>query len=145
MWHLGKGKWKPEGIRATVCVDSYENGNPVGRFCRGYGQQEAFGSLSQFLIRMEEELEILQNPQSYTTPRTFSSSLQPSGGMEHPLPHRRGEKATFQIRILFRRNSSWQGLVRWQDTQQEQSFRSVLELILLMDSALRTMEGSGVA
>ncbi|MCI9263720.1 MAG: hypothetical protein HFF06_04025 [Oscillospiraceae bacterium] len=49
---------------------------------------------------------------------------------------RTGELATFDIRILFRQNSSWQGSVLWQEGDREESFRSVLELVLLMDSAM---------
>ena len=33
----------------------------------------------------------------------------------------------------------------WKEGRQEESFRSVLELIHLLDSALRASEGSGVA
>ena len=37
------------------------------------------------------------------------------------------------MRIMFRQNSSWQGTVTWVDGKMEESFRSVLELIILMD------------
>ena len=43
---------------------------------------------------------------------------------------------TFAVRILFRQNASWQGSVTWLEGNREESFRSVLELIFLMDSAL---------
>jgi len=39
-------------------------------------------------------------------------------------------------RILFRQNASWQGSVVWVEGRQEERFRSALELVLLMDSAL---------
>jgi len=37
---------------------------------------------------------------------------------------------------MFRQHASWQGGVLWVEGKAEQSFRSALELILLMDSAL---------
>lgn len=134
----------PEGSSILLCVDSYDKGIPSGRIYSGYFHGEVFDSLTQFLIRMEEELEYRQKPQSYTVPRTFSSLLPTETGTP-PVPVRKGAKATFELRILFRQHTSWQGVVRWQDRQQEQSFRSVLELILLMDSAMRNLEGTGAA
>ena len=58
-----------------------------------------------------------------------------------PLSARKGALATFQIQVIFRQHTSWQGMVVWQERHMEQSFRSVLELILLMDSALRNLQG----
>ena len=57
------------------------------------------------------------------------------------MRRQRGEAATFALRILFRQNASWQGSITWLEGEAEQSFRSVLELILLMDSALRGERG----
>ena len=44
------------------------------------------------------------------------------------------------MRILFRQNASWQGELLWMEKNARQSFRSVLELITLMDSALRALD-----
>ena len=55
---------------------------------------------------------------------------------------RRGALATFRLRILFRQNSSWQGFVSWVEGRQEESFRSTLELLMLLDSALRAADES---
>lgn len=41
----------------------------------------------------------------------------------------------FFIRIQYRCNASWQGTVQWMDGRQTKSFRSVLELALLLESA----------
>ena len=50
-----------------------------------------------------------------------------------------GKLATFYVRILFRQNASWQGSVAWLEGGSEQRFRSVLELLLLLDSALTSV------
>lgn len=134
--------WVSQYQKNLVCVDSYHNGVPVGRILSAGLESESFESLSQFLVKMEDILDERQTPQSYTATRSFNTFVEPleSQTASHT---RKGNKATFEVQVLFRQHTSWQGVVFWQETRQEQSFRSVLELILLMDSALRSMEGAG--
>jgi hypothetical protein len=47
-----------------------------------------------------------------------------------------GAQETFIIRILNRQNATWQGTVTHMEGKEEQHFRSLLELIKLIDSAL---------
>ena len=47
-----------------------------------------------------------------------------------------GHKASFIVRVTSRQNATWQGTVTWTDGQRTQPFRSALELIRLIDSAL---------
>jgi len=129
--------WVPENRKTIVCIDSYEDGVFQGRFYGADQEEQSFRSLSQFLVMMDDMLEQNQTPQSYTTPRSFSTLLQPTSSFGTSGGIRRGVRATFELQILFRQHTSWQGVVLWQDQRREQSFRSVLELILLMDSALR--------
>lgn len=131
--------WVHNTRRHLVCIDSYTDGVPRGRVYGPLEQTLSFSSLSQFLVRMEELLEERQEPQAYTVLRRFSEFLEPN-----PLAHsgpcqRKGQLATFELDILFRQNTSWQGLLQWRETGREQSFRSVLELVILMDSALKTL------
>ena len=56
----------------------------------------------------------------------------------------RGECATFVVRVMYRQNTSWQGEVTWVEEQKKERFRSALELVRLLDSALET-EGSASA
>lgn len=51
-------------------------------------------------------------------------------------PGREKNLAVFEIRVLFRQNASWQGSLLWRERKLEGHFRSVLELMRLMDSAL---------
>lgn len=134
--------WVHENRKTLVCVDSYENGVLKGRFYTAFQEMETFDSLSQFLVRMEGTLEENREPQSYTTFRSFSTLLlqeDSAGTADGGI--RQGARATFELQILFRQHSSWQGVIIWQDKSIEQNFRSVLELVHLMDSALRSMEG----
>lgn len=121
-----------------ICVDSYENGVMTGRLYDANYEDEgtSFQSLVQLLIEMEQRLNAMNFPQSFTEIRSFA-----------PLPKFRvwdaaenkrsqGRLATFAIKVLFRQHTSWQGTITWLEAQSEQTFRSVLELILLLDSAL---------
>ena len=134
--------WVSDSRKMTVCVDDYDNGILQGRFYNAFHDANRFESLSQFLIRMEALLEESQAPQAYTSHRTFSQILKPDDGSAPPTPVRKGMKATFELQVLFRQHSSWQGILIWKERGAEQSFRSVLELVMLLDSALRDMEGS---
>lgn len=127
-----------ELCRTTVlCIDSYEQGVPVGRFYNpGCGRTCVFHSLTQFLIEVEQMLDDMGLPQSFTAGRSFTprrdGRLSRWEG-ERPMS---GELATFSIRFLFRQNASWQGSIRWMEGGKEEHFRSALELILLLESAL---------
>ena len=117
-------------------MDSYENGVP--RWHMYLGQEgQRFDSLSQLLLRAEQLLERNGGVQSFTTPRIFSL-VRPLGDASCDAERlSRGTAATFEMRVLFRQHASWQGELLWMEKNTRQSFRSVLELITLMDSALR--------
>ena len=121
-----------------VCIDSCENGVLSGRFYNSFLPDGVrFSSLMQFLQQMEKTLDSMDFPQSYTITRSFAPPPDnlPSSQLAEPGSCT-GAKATFALRILFRQNSSWQGSVAWLEGRSEQSFRSALELVFLMDSAL---------
>lgn len=135
-------KLEGESCRTTgICVDSYEQGVPVGRFYNpGSGRAGEFYGLTRLLTELDGLLDDMALPQAFTAIRRFSMRAEESRPQERgirPLP---GKLATFSVRILFRQNASWQGSVKWMEGGMEESFRSVLELILLMDSVLSREE-----
>lgn len=136
--------WAGENRRLTVCIDSYENSVMKGRILNANQEIEPFESLVQFLLGVETFLEAPQMPQSYTSLRRFADLIPMTEGTSVSNYVGKGAKATFELQVLFRQHSSWQGVVIWRERKMEQSFRSVLELVMLMDSALRTVN-EGVA
>lgn len=120
----------------TVCVDSYENGVLKGRFYNPYlSEGKDFQSMAQFLLGMEHTLDMMEFPKAFTAKRTFSPVPDwLAGSVETEI--QTGKTATFQVRVLFRQNASWQGSVVWMEGKREESFRSALELFFLIDSAL---------
>ena len=58
------------------------------------------------------------------------------------LPHKKGLNTgeTFIINVKCRQNRTWQGTVKWIEGQNEVPFRSALELIKLIDSAMEVVD-----
>jgi len=137
--------WVNENRKIMICIDDYDEGVLKGRFYHAAQGMSSFRSLTQFLLKMESTLEEMQEPQSYTAKRTFSSMLSSDDHLTSHDRFRKGARATFELKVLFRQHSSWQGVVVWKDRNTEQSFRSVLELVFLLDSALRDLEGSAAS
>lgn len=52
-----------------------------------------------------------------------------------------GHKASFIVRVTSRQNATWQGSISWTERGVTKHFRSALELIKLIDSALDEEEG----
>ena len=126
------------GRTTMICIDSYEQNVPVVRFYN-YVQNSggySFHGLVQFLVEMEHILDSANFPQSFTAVRSFSVPTEPEMDGAAEDKSREGALATFVVKIFYRQHTSWQGSVTWLEQKCEQPFRSVLELTLLMDSAL---------
>ena len=123
----------------TVCIDSFDDSVLQGSFYNQYleGCVE-FKSLVEFLLKMEDVLDDMKFPQSFTAYRSFSDGFAGFSTEKTGMELRRGKLATFELKILFRQNASWQGSVTWVEGRMEQSFRSALELIFLMNGALKS-------
>jgi len=133
--------WVSETRKNIVCVDSYQDGVLKGWFYDAYHQVHSFSSLSHFLMKMEHLLDEAQMPQAATILRRHPGQHSVTFG-DPSLPNPKGAQATFELKVLFRQHTSWQGVLRWRERNLEHSFRSVLELISLMDSILTSQEGS---
>ena len=131
----------------VVCIDSYDNRVLAGRLYNPYCPDgKEFRSLIEFMLVMERLLDEMNFPQPFDGRRTFQGAdartVRWVKSGERSLDT--GKCATFQLRVLFRQNASWQGSVRWVEGQLEESFRSVLELMLLMDGALIQSTGEAI-
>ena len=123
--------------KTIICIDRYENTVPIGRLYHSSSETgTAFHGTMELLLSMESILEELKGPQSFSNRRAFRTPEERAVPSVATETVREGKMATFALRILFRQNASWQGSVFWYDGKQEESFRSVLELLMLMDSAL---------
>lgn len=134
--------WGEEYRTTLVCVDSCSDGVLAGRFYNPFQLAgTSFQSLSQFLIELDRTLDDMDFPRAATQLRSFSGERPPDPPLLTQM-EKTGQQATFAVRVLFRQNASWQGSVKWLEGKQEQSFRSVLELIFLMNSALNEKQAA---
>ena len=53
-----------------------------------------------------------------------------------------GEIGTFIVRVQHRQNSSWQGRITWMEEDKTIQFRSVWEMIKLIESAVNSISES---
>ena len=128
--------WGNEYRTTRVCIDSYENQVPVGRISNlFYPDEIRFHGVMDFIKKMETMLDQMNFPQAFSSVRTFAKAPAMDARTSHDGKVSKGAIATFSLRVLFRQNTSWQGSVAWVEGKREESFRSVLELLLLMDSA----------
>lgn len=146
-WYIGT----PNGV--VMCVDRMAEHQPKGRFYHAYSREGArFGNVEQLLVRLEQFYNWINYPYPGTNDRTFIQSRQdraPQTGLtertkimkDEELLSRHGELGTFIIRVQQRQNSSWQGRITWMDRNKTVRFRSIWEMIKLVDNALDTVRG----
>ena len=120
-----------------ISVDAYADKIMAGRVWNEQtGSETKFTGLMQLLLLINKAVsELRRFPEerckSFTRPDSEEKSVQ-----QEPVDPTRGALATFQLRVLFRQNMSWQGLLTWVESRQEESFRSALEFSMLLNSAL---------
>ena len=110
-------------------------------------------SPEHMLDAMEDLFDLINYPRATTTLRSFAEE---GGGHPHdgqkpgtPLSvqkhltdsdmlQKRGKLATFIIRVQQRANSSWQGRITWVEKDRTLKFRSIIEMVKLIESALES-------
>ena len=139
--------WNGEVLAApnliTVCVDESQASEISGRLYHGYSQEpQSFENVVQLIRYMADFYDSIRFPESSVVLREFTSEKRAmeelhEKSMEYQqLMEQSGICATFHIFVKYRQNATWQGSIQWLDKKKTQRFRSTLELIQLMDSAL---------
>ena len=99
----------------ALYLNKEAGGNIRGSFLmENGGKMVPFTSLSRMVLLMEETMDVPQESGEQMIVQT----------------------PDFEVEILFRRNSTWQGILRRPGSRDGQSFRSVLELLTLLESAM---------
>lgn len=141
-WYIGT----PSGV--VLCVDSLREGQMHGRFYHGYRRESLnVEGITQLLFQMERFFNSINFPHPGTNERTFLDKAQGAGlrverkkiMSDEELLSKHGDLGTFIIRVQHRQNSSWQGRITWMDQDKTVYFRSVWEMIKLIDNALNTI------
>lgn len=134
---MAQKRWGDHYRTTMICIDSYEKSVPVGRFYNQHAPEGiCFYGAIDLIKKMETMLNEMSFPQSFSMIRSFAEKpMVDLNGQANEVSHK-GKAATFSVKILFRQNTSWQGSVSWLEGKREETFRSVLELLLLIDSAI---------
>lgn len=122
----------------TICIDEYENSILCGQmYDPGFNEGIQFNSTIDFIKKLDAVMEDVNYPQAYMERRGFKVLQYPDREKIYPISPRMGKKATFTLRVLYRQHSSWQGTLSWIEGKKGENFRSVLELLFLMDNVLK--------
>ena len=145
-------------VRMRAEIVAYENGTLRGELYSQYLETPyVFISLIRMIGKMEEIFDENKFPEKFLLPRTFGvvkreKKAEPEKGIdavknpESPVKKEAGgSKCTFEISVRFRQNATWQGQILWAEKNLKQNFRSVLEMLKLMDEALTSGTDNAVS
>lgn len=135
---LAETKFYPYGVRVCVIkVMSYEGRNPRGVLQNPtLEQDQGFENLTQLLFSMDALLDNIGSPQRTMRPRSLAEKPETEAQEDAAELPKGKPLATFRVDVIFRQNASWQGGIAWLEGRRETQFRSVLELVQIMDSVL---------
>lgn len=135
----------PNGV--VLCYDKTERyGLLHGRLFHGYSvNAEEVRSYEEMILKLDRFFDEIQFPRAAIRQRSFvDEPKQETRGRERKervmsdkeLLTKHGELGTFIIRVQQRQNSTWQGRLTWVDEDKTMRFRSALEMIKLIESAI---------
>lgn len=139
----------PNGV--VLCIDEpIREGLFYGELFHGYRDSGLkVISFEQFIQTMGRLFDELNHPRANIRERSFTGSA----GIARTVRNRKerimsdkellakhGEIATFIIRVQQRQNSTWQGRITWVDEDKTMHFRSILELIKLIESGIKASD-----
>lgn len=127
-----------------ICVDEYSPHGITGRIYHpGNETPLYFNEIGRLLIQTDRILDDQHYPQQSISGRSFSKRMQtqPKAKEKTPMQKKteitqKGGKGTFVVQIQYRQHATWQGKVLWAEKNKSIQFRSALELLKLIDSAL---------
>ena len=130
----------------NICIDGHDSSEILGRFYTKHtSKPTAFSGTTSLFKNLEMYFDEIGFPQASTKMRSFSKQnafsanntrkVQPEMS-KNDITTQKGEKGTFVVNVQYRQNSTWQGNVVWAEKNVTQNFRSALELLKLIDSAL---------
>ncbi len=138
-WYIGA----PNGV--VLCIHGNHEGELWGEFYHSYSEQPVpFQGIGQMTLRMEKLFDWLRFPYPGTNNRSFGEIPPPTREThernrimsDEVLLSKHGDIGTFIVRVQHRQNSSWQGRITWMEEDRTIQFRSVWEMIKLIESAV---------
>ena len=128
----------------TIAATSCRNGSISGMFCYPMtGETGKFSSLLELILKIDHRFDEEEAPQAFSAIRSFCPPRMLWMADEKNPGQREESIALFTVHVMFRRNATWQGTVTWVEGNQSRHFRSVLELVSLINSAVQTHQMPG--
>ena len=145
-WYIGA----PNGV--VLCVNALEDMCLRGELWHSYSTQPVpFLNAQQMALEMEKLYDLLNFPHPGTNERSFGPAQKPVRRStqerervmkDEELLQKHGDLGTFIVRVQHRQNSSWQGRITWMEKDKTINFRSVWEMVKLIESAVDTVSVS---
>lgn len=147
-WYIGA----PNGV--VLCINQRHGCELAGDFYHSYQAEPVpFMDLGQMTLLMEKFFDDLRFPHPGTNERNFypqNKNYPPLQDQQErkkimsdeQLLQRHGDIGTFIIRVQHRQNSSWQGRITWMEEDKTVQFRSVWEMVKLIENAMDTVSAS---
>ena len=138
-WYIGA----PNGV--VLCVDRISGDMIEGCFYHSYSTEPVpFSGTRELTLRMEKLYDYLHFPFPGTNQRSFFTAEAPSRltkerikvMTDDELLTKHGDIGTFIVRVQHRQNSTWQGRITWMEENKTVQFRSVWEMIKLIEGAV---------
>ena len=132
----------PDGI--VLCVDGLNTRGCRGRIYHAYRKDPVtFDSLGEMLFRMDDFFDELNFPRRGNSVRYFTEVHNDPMPKEvkkvmtdQELLDHHGKQDTFIVRVQHRQNNTWQGRITWADRNKTLTFRSIWEMVHLMENAI---------
>lgn len=130
--------------KVSVSVTKQWSCDFSGYYCTAFKEEAIpFASFADLVVLLEQQFDCHCLPQTEFELRRFGTDhRKPATPSEPPkeaevyLEHTSAIKARFILHVLYRQHGSWQGQITWSEKAQTESFRSVMELLSLTNSAL---------
>ena len=138
-WYIGA----PNGV--VLCIDRVSGDMIEGCFYHSYSTEPVpFAGTRELTLRMEKLYDYLHFPFPGTNQRSFFTAEAPSRltkerikiMTDDELLTKHGDIGTFIVRVQHRQNSTWQGRITWMEENKTVQFRSVWEMIKLIEGAV---------
>lgn len=133
-------------VMRLECHEKYVEGEFRHLYAR---ESQTFNSISEFIYKLELMLEQIKIPQATTRCRKWwGDPCKCRCGDDNDAPEKQWEFSEdplmingsaglfFLIHIRYRCNSSWQGEIRWLKKNCTMMFRSVLELLMVLEGTV---------
>ncbi|MDR1573037.1 MAG: hypothetical protein LBS24_01860 [Clostridiales Family XIII bacterium] len=137
--------------KLRICVDNVDGSAVSGRVFSGRLKEVfSFPDLNNLVLRLDRLMDEQNYPQAFQRKRTFKLASASKAGKagntaeEDDRPYMDqetvesavGEKATFVLQVLSRRNANWQGTVDFLDGAGNREFESELDFLALVNEFL---------